>query len=83
MDELGDDGLAAVCRENLAEEIAMADRLKAELPGLTGLFLNRADARMSAAGRPCAGPGIFSGFSGNGLRIRRALAAKEDRQRDQ
>lgn len=50
-DALGDEDLAAICRENLAEEEAMADWLKSEVPDLTNQFLSRAEVDSDAAKR--------------------------------
>jgi ferritin-like metal-binding protein YciE len=50
-EELGDAELAAICRENLAEEEAMAEWLREEAPDLTRLFLSRADADSAMAKR--------------------------------
>jgi ferritin-like metal-binding protein YciE len=40
-EEAGQPEIAAVCRENLSEEEAMAESLRAQLPGITRAFLMR------------------------------------------
>lgn len=42
-EELGETDLAEICRANLAEEVAMAEWLQSETPGLTREFLGRAE----------------------------------------
>lgn len=50
-EELGETELAEISRTNLAEEVAMADWLKAHTPELTSEFLSRAELDSDAAKR--------------------------------
>lgn len=50
-EELGDTELAAVAKENLAEEEAMASWLLSEAPSLTAQFLMRSDVESDSAKR--------------------------------
>jgi len=50
-EELGDQELARICRQNLEEEVAMADWLASQAPALTTEFLRRAEFDSSAAKR--------------------------------
>ena len=48
---LGDTEVARVCEENLREEVAMADWLKARLPSTAAQFLRRAETESDSAKR--------------------------------